>query len=350
MRVFSTTIVGVVLSAAMLPARSAADMSAFVAPTTASGGFRHMTLSVSQLRGRGRACAAAPASTGRRLLPMCMQAEPSTAVQAIAGTTTLKATDYYKPLVEGDILESDDRQRKIVFGSYLALAALFAKGCILLPDMDAFVAFKTVLAVLVGYEFADLGSGVYHWSMDNYGSKNTPVFGTQIEAFQGHHELPWTITYRQVCNNIYKICQATFPFAVAGIVGVDDPYVLLWMSTAITFINLSQELHKWTHQGRDQSAWWINTLQDYNIIVTRKGHLAHHKPPFESNYCIVSGHCNSLADQIGLFRGLEKVVFTMTGNVARCENNERLLEDKVVELGIKRKSTTLSRTSENQNS
>ena len=41
-----------------------------------------------------------------------------------------------------------------------------------------------VPALQVGYEFADLGSGVYHWSMDNYGSKNTPIFGTQIEAFQ----------------------------------------------------------------------------------------------------------------------------------------------------------------------
>jgi ubiquitin-conjugating enzyme E2 variant len=39
-------------------------------------------------------------------------------------------------------------------------------------------------AGLVGYEFADFGSGVYHWAMDNYGNKNTPIFGTQIEAFQ----------------------------------------------------------------------------------------------------------------------------------------------------------------------
>ena len=27
-------------------------------------------------------------------------------------------------------------------------------------------------------------SGVYHWAMDNYGGKDTPVFGEQIEAFQ----------------------------------------------------------------------------------------------------------------------------------------------------------------------
>ena len=39
----------------------------------------------------------------------------------------------------------------------------------------------------VGYLIADLVSGVFHWSVDNYGDGKTPVFGTVIEAFQGHH-------------------------------------------------------------------------------------------------------------------------------------------------------------------
>jgi len=79
------------------------------------------------------------------------------------------------------------------------------------------------------------------------------------------------------------------------------------------------------------------------VIVTQKGHLAHLKPPSARNCCIVSGHCNSLADRIGPFRGLEKAVFTLTGNVAGCKNNKQLLEDMVVELGIKRKPAPLSR-------
>ena len=42
--------------------------------------------------------------------------------------------------------------------------------------------------------------------------------------------------------------------------------------------------------------------------------------------------------------GLEWIVYKLTGNKARCETNERLLESKVVELGIKRASTTVSRS------
>ena len=249
-------------AAVLLPTGGTADLSAcgaharhtrgsaFVAPS-APAGLSRVAVGAAQRRlgcGHGSYEAAAPAARRARSLQLCMMADPSAdapvrEAPAAGRQGSAKATDYYKPLVEGDILESTDEQRTIVGFSYLALAALFVKGLVLLPPMDAGVALATVLSVLVGYEFADIGSGVYHWSMDNYGSKNTPVFGTQIEAFQGHHELPWTITYRQVCNNIYKICQATAPFCIAGILFVNNPYVLIWMATAISFINLSQVRH-----------------------------------------------------------------------------------------------------------
>ena len=45
----------------------------------------------------------------------------------------------------------------------------------------------TAAGAFVGYLIADLVSGVFHWSVDNYGDGRTPVFGAVIEAFQGHH-------------------------------------------------------------------------------------------------------------------------------------------------------------------
>ena len=43
-------------------------------------------------------------------------------------------------------------------------------------------AFATVFA---SYVFSDLGTGIFHWSVDNYGDKNTPIAGNVIDAFQG---------------------------------------------------------------------------------------------------------------------------------------------------------------------
>lgn len=45
----------------------------------------------------------------------------------------------------------------------------------------------TSVGVGAGLLLADLVSGVFHWSVDNYGNWQTPVFGSVIEAFQGHH-------------------------------------------------------------------------------------------------------------------------------------------------------------------
>lgn len=280
-------------------------------------------------------------SVGMTLMNEEQNKAPSMVDEALKKLT--KATDYYKPLVEGDILESTNQQRAIVAGSFIVLAMLIVKGLWLLNLTDG-SAIGFVIAALVGFEFADFGSGVYHWSMDNYGNKNTPIFGTQIEAFQGHHELPWTITYRQVCNNIYKICQASTPFALVGLLFIDNPYILAWMSTAISFINMSQELHKWSHMSPSQAPALVNALQDANIIIGRKAHLAHHKPPFDGNYCIVSGHCNNFLDDVGFFRWMEKIVYNINGAEARCWTNERLLQDTVESLGIKKSTKTLERS------
>lgn len=41
-------------------------------------------------------------------------------------------------------------------------------------------------------------------------------------------------------------------------------------------------------------------------------HGAHHKSPFEGNYCIVSGLWNPLLDNTGFFRKLEDLVHATT--------------------------------------
>ena len=53
---------------------------------------------------------------------------------------------------------------------------------------------------------ADFGSGILHWAVDNYGNGRTPIMGSIIAAFQGHHAAPWTITQRGFANNVYKLC------------------------------------------------------------------------------------------------------------------------------------------------
>ena len=48
-------------------------------------------------------------------------------------------------------------------------------------------------------------TGVFHWSVDNY------PLGRIAELFQGHHDTPWTITYRQTCNNLAPGAKVILP-------------------------------------------------------------------------------------------------------------------------------------------
>ncbi|KAK3199669.1 hypothetical protein Dsin_023084 [Dipteronia sinensis] len=82
---------------------------------------------------------------------------------------------------------------------------------------------ESMLAGYIGYTLSDLGSGVYNWGIDNYVDASTPIFGSQIEAFQGHHKWPWTITRRQFANNLHALARAiTFVLLPIDIL-CDDP-------------------------------------------------------------------------------------------------------------------------------
>lgn len=152
---------------------------------------------------------------------------------------------------------------------------------------------------------------MYHWSVDNYGSGDTPVVGSQIAAFQGHHQRPWTITQREFCNN----CSLTFKpagvsaslFLGLSLAGWTPAAWDTFAATAIFFIAMSQQLHAFSHMKKSDLPAPVVTLQDAGVIISRKAHGTHHKSPFNIKYCIVSGWCNPLLDS-GLMLAAEKVI------------------------------------------
>ena len=83
------------------------------------------------------------------------------------------------------------------FASHLTVALTGASS--LLFSYGPLLGFlSTMLITAVTWAAADLGSGIFHWSVDNYGNGRTPVLGNIIAAFQGHHTAPWTIVEREV--------------------------------------------------------------------------------------------------------------------------------------------------------
>lgn len=237
-------------------------------------------------------------------------------------------------VVEGDTLETQTYQVAIVAATLLAHAGFSGAGYLeLLNNNGGDVAFTSVQAALLAasaWLLADLGSGVLHWSVDNYGNGKTPIMGSIIAAFQGHHSAPWTITEREFCNNVYKLC---IPFGIVPMTLINflaGPAVTIFFAFFCATEIMSQEFHKWSHMTKTQTPGWVNWLQDTGLTIGRIPHAMHHLAPYDGNYCIISGVWNKALDESGIFRWMEHMVYKTNGVEANAWKIDAELRERTL--------------------
>ncbi|KAL1567024.1 palmitoyl-[glycerolipid] 3-(E)-desaturase [Salvia divinorum] len=203
-------------------------------------------------------------------------------------------------------------------------AVLFSIGkSLLLAAAAPWAWLGSMLAAVVAYLLSDLGTGIYHWAIDNYGGPQTPIFGPQIVGFQGHHHRPLEITQMHVVYNVH--IAATSVAAVATPINLlcSDPILLSFIGAFGGFVMFSQQFHAWSHTPKGKLPPLVAALQDAGIILRRAEHAAHHCPPFNTNYCIVSGVWNRALDKSYFFVALE-VVAAVFGHEPRSWSEPRL--------------------------
>lgn len=219
--------------------------------------------------------------------------------------------------VEGDSLETKPYQQAMVGATFLAHAGFVATAFSGMLDTHGghvgLTLAHAALLTIASWILADFGSGVLHWSVDNYGNGRTPIMGGIIAAFQGHHTAPWTITERGFCNNVYKLCIPFGPLPMLAIASVANPSTTFFMTVFCVLEVLSQEFHKWSHQLKSKTPAWVEWLQQSGLTIARQPHAQHHLAPFEGNYCIISGFCNPYLDESGFFRRFEHAIYRWNG-------------------------------------
>lgn len=94
---------------------------------------------------------------------------------------------------------------------------------------------------------------------------------------------------------------------------------LLWKLLTVDLALCSQQFHAWAHMKKSQIPLVVLALQEAGVLVSRKAHGAHHRPPFEGNYCIVSGIWNKVLDRsgLGVFQKAEHFIYKKTGVAPR---------------------------------
>jgi len=235
-------------------------------------------------------------------------------------------------VVEGDTLETQPYQFAVVSATFASHAIFAAHSVAQLTAMNGgdipLTAVQTMATLAFSWIMADLGSGILHFSVDNYGNGRTPIMGGIIAAFQGHHTAQWTITEREFCNNVWKLC---IPFGIPTVAlisllaGPSLPMVSFFFTVFCSMEILSQEFHKWSHMMQSDLNPIATSLQKAGLTIGRIPHAQHHVAPFKGNYCIVSGFCNKALDNSGFFRKLERVIYSING----VESNSWKIDPKL---------------------
>ncbi|XP_065862351.1 fatty acid desaturase 4, chloroplastic [Euphorbia lathyris] len=224
---------------------------------------------------------------------------------------TITATPIAPPILNDPSLKSTWSHRIWVAAGCTTVFVSLAKAVV--ASADSHIWLQPMLAGYIGYILADLGSGVYHWGIDNYGDASTPVFGTQIEAFQGHHKWPWTITRRQFANNLHALARVITFFVLPLDLVCNDAVILGFVSLCAGCIMFSQQFHAWAHSTKSKLPPLVVALQDAGLLVSRSQHADHHRAPYNNNYCIVSGVWNEFLDKNKVFEALEMVFYFRLG-------------------------------------
>lgn len=161
---------------------------------------------------------------------------------------------------------------------------------------------------------ADLGSGLFHHTVDNYPTVKTPLIGKIAAEFQIHHHRTQDLHDFSFLSNTANA--GRFLWAPLAAVAAVNPHPVI-QAGALAFLGagwLAQGSHRWTHGDKDHPNPKIATvLQNLGVVQKPENHRIHHRMPWSTNYCIVNGANNGWLSKLDVFPRWEKLVHKVTG-------------------------------------
>jgi ubiquitin-conjugating enzyme E2 variant len=182
--------------------------------------------------------------------------------------------------------------------------------------MDIIIALASYLgAIAVSLLIADFITGLFHWAEDTW---LVPGRSKLLDRFVvsdniDHHRHPGKIRAGHYwATNRVCIALAAGTAAVLALchVGAWEPYLVL------ALLSQSNQVHMWAHSSSPPKA--VAALQRVGLLQSTRHHALHHKRPYASRFCTLTGYLNPLLDRIRFWRALEAVVVRCGGTVQRA--------------------------------
>jgi len=158
---------------------------------------------------------------------------------------------------------------------------------------------------------ADLASGAVHWAEDAYARPDTPIVGKLIaNANIEHHVRPRAFVSRGWLESSWDLLLVG-AVVLAGAAYLDLLSWPVWLFVACA-VNANQ-IHKWSHQNAQENGRIVTFLQKIKLLQTQRHHAQHHRGMKDTHYCSITNVLNPVLDELGFWRGLERVIEKTTG-------------------------------------
>ena len=135
--------------------------------------------------------------------------------------------------------------------------------------------------------------------------------GGIIDAFQGHHKYPWTITKRQFANNIHTTCPATMCVTVPLLPrGLERGRRRVHGNLLRAHRERAAVPRLVAHEEGQPHELVVKARVAAGLILSWYAHGAHHRPPFRAATAAPGG--GTAFSGSGFFTRVERSVFEVT--------------------------------------
>lgn len=173
-----------------------------------------------------------------------------------------------------------------------------------------------LLQIIIGFFLADIITGGFHWFEDSYLHYciNIPIFSEISKDNELHHYFPRAmLAYKYTDHMLYSI---PLTFLVVLLVYffnkkfvLNNPYLII---TFLIFSSISNVIHRFSHMRDCENNAIVKFMQKIGIFAHHDYHSKHHQIP-DARYCVISVYSNSILDTLGFWRGLEGIIYLLTG-------------------------------------
>lgn len=220
-------------------------------------------------------------------------------------------------------LESTNRERIVMYtcvGVNLLVIAFCAAWLLLKWHTVDLSLMGVAVALLVGYFFADIASGLVHWATDTWFHEEQ--FGRAIAIAREHHIHPQHILGYGFLENA-TLGSAPSALVIGPIATLTAllPESSFTAGFMIVFLVISVCLFFGTsihNLGHRHGALALTRLaQRWHLLMSPKHHSVHHRGDQTVRYCTVNGWANYLLDRVHFWRWLERCIQQATGAIPR---------------------------------